>query len=351
MSGKENPAGATLPVSPGQSDRSLKNPTEHRKVTAQERLKRAPAWLLRYSVFVIFALMVVVAATVSDSFFTQRNIFNLLRQVTPLGVMSMGMLFVILTGGIDLSIGSGTALAGVLLAYLIAMGVDLYAALGLTILAGILCGVLPGYLVAFRSMAPFVATLAMMTILRGATFMLSRGTTILVDDAGLATFGSGAFLGVPYPVYVLVITFAAGYFVLEFTVFGRLVKAVGSNATATRLAGIRIWIYRSLVYCLSGALWAVAGIIGTARTGVGSPVVGVGAELDAIAAVVIGGASLSGGTGSAINTLVGVLTLGMIGNVLNLMNIASYPQQIIKGGIIIFAVLLSGWQRRSSERA
>jgi ribose transport system permease protein len=295
--------------------------------------------------------MVAIAATVSDSFFTERNIFNLLRQVTPLGVMSMGMLFVILTGGIDLSIGSGNALAGVLLAYLIAAGVNLYAALALTVVAGILCGVLPGYLVAFRNMAPFVATLAMMTILRGATFMLSRGTTILLDDAGLGSFGSGAFLGVPYPVYVLVLTFAAGYFVLEFTVFGRLVKAVGSNATATRLAGIRIWIYRAAVYCISGALWAVAGIIGTARTGVGSPVVGVGAELDAIAAVVIGGASLSGGTGSAINTLVGVLTLGIISNVLNLMNIASYPQQIIKGGIIIFAVLLSGWQRRSSERA
>jgi ribose transport system permease protein len=145
------------------------------------------------------------------------------------------------------------------------------------------------------------------------------------------------------------VTFAAGYFVLQYTVFGRLVKAVGSNATATRLAGIRIWIYRSVVYCISGALCAVAGIISASRTGVGSPVVGVGAELDAIAAVVIGGARLSGGAGSAINTLLGVITLGMIGNIMNLMNISSYPQQIIKGIIIIFAVLLSGWQRRSSE--
>ncbi|MGA3328947.1 MAG: ABC transporter permease, partial [Terriglobia bacterium] len=308
-------------------------------------------WLLRYSVFVIFVLMVAIAATLSDSFFTRQNIFNLLRQVAPLGVMSMGMLFVILTGGIDLSVGSATALAGVLLAYLLSAGVNLFAALALTVLAGILGGIVPGYLVAFRNMAPFVATLAMMTIIRGAAFILSQGTTILVNDTALASFGSGAFLGVPYPVYVLALTFAVGYLVLEYTVFGRLVKAVGSNATATRLAGIRVWIYRSLVYSLSGALCAIAGIMSASRTGVGSPVVGVGAELDAIAAVVIGGTSLSGGTGSAINTLLGTITLGMIGNIMNLMNISSYPQQIIKGIIIIFAVLLSGWQRQSSDYA
>lgn len=324
---------------------------EGKRVTRQGRLKRIAAGLLRYSVFVVFVLMVVIAATLSDSFFTQRNIFNLLRQVAPLGVMSMGMLLVILTGGIDLSIGSGTALAGVLLAYLLSAGVNLYAALVLTVLAGILWGSVPGYLVAFRNMAPFVATLAMMTVIRGAAFMLSKGTTILVNDPALSNFGSGAFFGVPYPVFVLALTFALGYFVLQYTVFGRLVRAVGSNATATRLAGIRIWIYRSLVYCISGGLCAFAGIMSASRTGVGSPVVGVGAELDAIAAVVIGGARLSGGAGSAMNTLLGVITLGMIGNIMNLMNILSYPQQVIKGIIIIFAVLLSGWQRRSSDDA
>jgi ribose transport system permease protein len=332
-------------------DRLAEATTEGKRVKPQRRFKSITAWLLRYSVVVIFVLMVVIAATLSDSFFTERNILNLLRQVAPLGVISMGMLFVILTGGIDLSVGSASALTGVLLAYSVGAGLNLYAALGLTILTGILAGMVPGYLVAFRNMAPFVATLAMMTIIRGAAFILSKGSAILMDDAGLANFGSGAFLGVPYPIYVLVLTYAAGYFVLEYTVFGRLVKAVGSNATATRLAGIRIWIYRSLVYCISGALCAIAGIMSASRTGVGSPVVGVGAELDAIAAVVIGGASLSGGRGSAINTLLGVITLGMIGNIMNLMNISSYPQQIIKGIIIILAVLLSGWQRRSSEPA
>ena len=333
----------------GNARERMDNPPESTINARRGRFKALAHWLLGHSVLVIFVLMVVIAATLSDSFFTERNIFNLLRQMAPLGVMSMGMLLVILTGGIDLSVGSTAALAGVLLASLLSAGVNLFAAIALTLLAGILCGVVPGYLVAFRNMAPFVATLAMMTIIRGAAFMLSKGSAILVNDSRLPAFGAGAFLGVPYPVYVLALTFAAGYFVLEYTVFGRLVKAVGSNATATRLAGIRIWIYRSLVYCLSGFLCAVAGMISASRTGVGSPVVGFGAELDAIAAVVIGGASLSGGTGSAVNTLLGVMTLGMIGNIMNLTNISSYPQQIIKGVIIILAVLLSGWQRRSRE--
>ncbi len=314
------------------------------------RLGKAGRFVLKYNTAFIFIVLLTASAIASNRFLIPENIFNLLRQRAGMGITSMGMLLVILTAGIDLSVGSILALSSVLSAYFL-LSMSLPAALAMTVLAGVALGGVSGFLVSNRRMAPFVVTLAMMTIARGLAYIVSKGAPILLTDWGqpLKNFGGDFWLGVPQPVILMFAVFIAIFLILKFTVFGRLVVGIGSNETAVRLSGIRVGLYKFSVYCISAGCAAMAGIISTARTGVGSPMIGYGMELDAIAAVVIGGASLSGGKGTALNTILGVLILGMIGNIMNLKNIPAYPQQVIKGLIIIFAVLLQSIQRRSEE--
>ncbi len=223
-------------------------------------------------------------------------------------------------------------------------------ALPLAVLAGGMMGAISGFLVAGRKMPPFVVTLGMLTIARGAALIVSKGQPVFIQQSGeaLTQFGRGYFYGVAQPVVLLLGVFAVCWFVLHFTAFGRLVTAIGSNAEAVRLSGIRVGRYVFAVYVISGALAALAGIVDTARSGVGSPVLATGMELDAIAAVVIGGASLMGGRGTAFNALLGVVILGVIGNIMNLMNVPGYHQQVVKGVIILVAVLLQAglWTRQ-----
>ena len=312
-------------------------------------IKRYLQFVVKYNTVLIFLIMLMVSAIVSDVFFTASNLFNLIRQVTPVGIISMGMLLVILTGGIDLSVGSVVAMSGVLCA-LFTQTMPLPLAISAALLSGLLVGSLSGYLVSIHKMAPFIATLALMSIVRGIGFISSKGAPILVaeDAKALTDFGSGSTLGIPNPALILFLIFTITSVLIKYNVFGRIVIAIGSNEEAVRLSGIKVSAYKFSVYAITGTLSAVAGIIVTARTAVGSPVMGVGMELDVIATVVIGGASLNGGKGSAINTLLGVLILGMIGNIMNLMIIPSYLQQIIKGLIIIAAVLLQRFQTKNS---
>jgi len=311
-------------------------------------MRKVIHFLLKYNTIFIFVVLLVVSSIASKAFFTERNIFNLLRQMAGIGIVSMGMLLVILTAGIDLSVGSMMALASVLSAHFL-FSMPLPLSIILTILTGVALGSVSGFLVSNRRMAPFIVTLAMMTIARGLAYIVSKGAPILLPESGqaLKNFGSAYWLRIPQPVFLMFIVFTIILLVLKYIAFGRLVIAIGSNEIAVRLSGVRTGIYKFLVYSISGGLAAIAGIISTSRTGVGSPIVGVGLELDAIAAVVIGGASLSGGRGTALNTLLGIFILGMIGNIMNLKNVPAYPQQVIKGLIIIFAVLLQGIQRRS----
>jgi ribose transport system permease protein len=309
-----------------------------RRAARRNRGESLVRWVLEYNTILIFVAMIVFAASLSDVFFSQKNIFNLLRQVAGLAGMGLGMLLVILTAGIDLSVGSVAALASVMVAYLLGV-TGLWPALLLTVAIGSSCGAVSGYLVAGRNMAPFVATLAMMTIARGFAFIVSKGSPIIVSDPRLNNFGSAYWLGVPTPVFVMVLIFGLVAFLLRYTVFGRVITAIGSNEAAVRLAGIRTGWYKFAVYCISGAFCAVAGIISTSRTGVGSPIVATGAELDAIAAVVIGGASLYGGRGTILGTLIGVFIMVMIRNGLNLLGVSPFWQGSAIGGIIIAAVL------------
>ena len=309
-------------------------------------LKKYLQIAIKYNTVLIFLVMLVVSAIVSDVFFTPVNLFNLIRQVTPVGIISMGMLVVILTGGIDLSVGSVVAMVGVLCA-LLTQTMPLYLALTISLVCGIIIGSASGYLVSVHKVAPFIATLALMSIIRGLGFIISKGAPVPVsrNASQLTDFGSGNCMGIPNPALVLALIFIITAVLLRYNVFGRIVIAIGSNEEAVRLSGINVRAYKFSVYAITGFLSALAGIITTARTAVGSPVMGAGMELDVIATVVIGGASLNGGKGSAINTLLGVLILGMIGNIMNLMNIPAYSQQVIKGLIIILAVLLQRFQR------
>ncbi len=316
---------------------------QHGESTRNEQVKRILGFLLKYNTIVVFIVMVVVSAFLSDVFLTQRNVLNLLRQLSGLSIVCMGMLMIILTGGIDLSVGSMAALGSVLIAFFL-QDQSLFVSLLLTFGVGILLGCVSGALVSVWKMAPFVATLAMMTAARGLSFVVSKGAPITANDPTLFSLGTGNLLGIPYPVILMFLVFLITLLVLRYTAFGRIIMAIGSNESAVRLAGIQVGYYKFAVYAISGFLCMIGGIISTSRTGVGSPIVATGMELDAIAAVVIGGASLSGGRGTAINTLLGVFILGMIGNIMNLMNIPNYPQQILQGVIIVIAVLIQGIQ-------
>ncbi|WP_413556101.1 MULTISPECIES: ABC transporter permease [unclassified Brenneria] len=298
------------------------------------------------STLLVFFVMLIVANFLSDRFYTPENITNVLRQSVPLGLAAIGMLFVILTGGIDLSVGSIMALVSVAVALLIPE-------IGLmpAIIAGAgiatLVGAAAGSLVTFFNIAPFIATLAMMTIARGVALIAAKGQPVFIDDVAYVNFGTGYLLGLPLPVYVFIAFALLAHFVYRYTVFGRLVVSIGSNETATRFAGVRVDWYKFAVYALSGLACGLAGVLASTRTGVGSPVMSIGFELDVIAAVVVGGASLAGGRGTVVNTIIGVLILSIISNLMNLMNISGYNQQVVKGVIIIVAVMLESVKSRA----
>ncbi|MEE6188203.1 ABC transporter permease [Niabella digestorum] len=294
----------------------------------------------QYNTLIIFIVMLVISGFITDNFFTANNISNLLRQSAPIGLVSLGMLLVILTGGIDLSVGSVVAMIGVTFSLLSYEVYYPYAFL-LSILIGLVVGSISGFLVSYRRIAPFIVTLAMMSMVRGAGYLLSKGAPISVGPYSqkILVLGTGTLLGIPVSALILFSIFIMLHVLLKYNIFGRIVLAIGSNEEAVRLSGINVKRTKFAVYVICAGITALAGLLMVGRTGVGTANIGVGLELDAIAAVVIGGASLAGGKGSVVNTLLGVFILSMIGNVMNLLDITSYLQQIIKGIIIIAAVV------------
>jgi len=298
------------------------------------------------STLLVFFVMLIVANFLSDRFYSPENVTNVLRQSVPLGLAAIGMLFVILTGGIDLSVGSIMALVSVAVALLIPE-IGVLPAIVAGVGVATLVGAAAGCLVTFFNIAPFIATLAMMTIARGLALIAAKGQPIFIDDVSFVNFGTGYLFGLPLPVYVFIAFALLAHFVYQYTVFGRLVISIGSNETATRFAGVRVDWYKFAVYALSGLACGLAGVLASTRTGVGSPVMSIGFELDVIAAVVVGGASLAGGRGTVVNTIIGVLILSIISNLMNLMNISGYNQQVVKGAIIIIAVMLESFKSRA----
>lgn len=290
-----------------------------------------------------FFLLCIVLSILSDSFLTVNNWMNVLRQVSINALIAFGMTFVILTGGIDLSVGSVLALSSAITAGMMAGGMNGFTAIIIGLLAGFLMGAINGAVITKGRVAPFIATLATMTMFRGLTLVYTDGrpiTGFASDDILFQMMGRGYFLGIPVPVVFMLIAYAVLYFVLKKTTFGRHTYAVGGNEEASRLSGIRVDRLKIWIYSLTGGLSALAGIILTSRLNSAQPTAGTAYELDAIAAVVLGGTSLSGGRGWIFGTLVGALIIGVLNNGLNLLNVSSFYQQVIKGAVILLAVLL-----------
>lgn len=315
--------------------------------------------LKEYNVMLVLLLMFIVSSMLSDVFLNWTNITNILRQLSPLLLVSIGMVTVVLTGGIDLSVGSTVAVASVTCAILttrtfVNMGdLGLVLAIVISLMAGLVFGSITATLVAVFNIAPFVASLAMMTIGRGLAYVITNGEPVPLDpnlptNRALINFGSNKIPGIqlPWPIVVALAVTLVFWFIYKYTSYGRLTIATGSNENAVNLSGISASRYKFMAYQVSGLLCAMAGIIIMARSGVAVPTTGSGMELDALAACVIGGVSLSGGKGKVINAVVGVLVLGLISNIMNLISVPVYPQQIVKGIIIIVAVLSSGIKKK-----
>jgi ribose transport system permease protein len=271
-----------------------------------------------------------------------NNILNLLRQTSINALIAFGMTFIILTGGIDLSVGSILALSSALMAGMMVSGLDPILAILVGILLGAIMGVINGILVSKGKMAPFIVTLATMTIFRGLTLVYTDGKPItgIGDSVMFQMLGRGYFLGVPVPAVVMIIAFMILWFLLHKTSFGRKTYAIGGNEKASRISGIKVDRVKVAIYGLAGTMAAIAGAILTSRLNSAQPTAGQSYEMDAIAAVVLGGTSLSGGKGRLFGTLVGVLIIGTLNNGMNLLGVSSFYQQVVKGAVILIAVLL-----------
>jgi ribose transport system permease protein len=302
-------------------------------------MRRIKEFVIDKNTYIVLIMLFGVCCALSENFFTVMNLRNLaLQQAAPICV-AVGMLFVILTGGIDLSVGSIMALGASLTAILIAkLGVSIPVAILISMTVGGALGSLTGFFVAVTKMQGFIASLAMMTIARGAAFIMTNGIPVRLEKGTLDILVDEAY---GYPIIIIsLLVIIVFWLIQKYTAYGRIVIAVGSNHTAVELAGIRVKRYLLSVYIISGALSALAGVFIAARSSTGSATVGSGQELDAITACVIGGANLAGGRGIVIRTVIGAFIIALIGNIMNLTSVPSYPQDVIKGFIIIIAVLL-----------
>ena len=284
-------------------------------------------------------LLFIVISVLNDSFIDPSNLKNLARQISINALIAFGMTFVILTGGIDLSVGSILALSSALMASMITKGTNPELAIVLSAVIGILLGTVNGVIISYGKVAPFIATLATMTIYRGATLVYTNGNPIsgLSDDPIFTGFGQGF---IPVPAIIMLIAFFILFFILKKTPLGRQTYAVGGNEKVSYISGIKIDRIKIFAYALTGCLCALAGAILTARLNSAQPTAGMGYELDAIAAVVLGGTSLAGGKGRISGTLIGALIIGTLNNGLNILNVSSFYQQVVKGVVILLAVLM-----------
>lgn len=287
-------------------------------------------------------LIVIVITILNPSFMTTDNILNIFRQVSISALIAFGMTFVILTGGIDLSVGSTLGLTGAFAATMLASGYDPILTMLATLLLGAILGAINGVIIAKGNVAPFIATLATMTIYRGLTLVYTEGRPVsdLGDSLSFQMLGKGYFFGIPVPVCTMIVAFIVLYLIIHKTTFGRRVYAVGGNEGASKLSGINVDRVKIAVYSLTGMLAALAALILTSRLNSAQPTAGESYELDAIAAVVLGGTSLTGGKGWIFGTIVGVLIIGVLNNGLNLIGVSSFFQQVVKGIVILIAVLI-----------
>ncbi|WP_422446606.1 ABC transporter permease [Thermoanaerobacterium sp. DL9XJH110] len=285
-------------------------------------------------------LLCAVLTVLTPRFLTYSNLFNVLRQTALNAIIAVGMTFVVLTGGIDLSVGSILAFSSVVAASMAHGGGPAWIAILVGLIIGCMLGFFNGIAITKGNVPPFIATLAMMTMARGATLVYTNSQPITGLGEGFYFIGNGYLGPFPFPVVIVLAIFALTYYVLGQTRLGRYIYATGSNEEAAKLTGINTGYIKLQVYTISGFTAALSGVIITSRLNSAPPTIGTGAELDAIAAVVLGGTSLAGGQGSILGTFVGALIIGVLNNGLNLLNVSSYYQLLAKGAVILLAVLL-----------
>lgn len=313
-------------------------------------MKRALLLVLkRHGILVAFALLVAAMSLSSPRFLRSENLLNIAQQTSVHGVMAVGMTFVILTGGIDLSVGSLLALSGVVCGYLLHAGVPMPLAVGATLLAGALMGLLNGLVITKARVTPFVVTLGTMSIARGVAHIVTGAQPISQFGEAFLFLNRGEVCRVPMPVILFLLTVAAAALVLNRTRLGRYVYAIGGNTSAARLSGIAVDRYTTLAYVICGLTAAFGAVLLTSRLEAAESIAGMGYELDVIASVVIGGTSLLGGRGGVGGTLIGALLIGTINNSMNLLHISSYYQLVVKGAIIVAAVVLDRLREEGAE--
>ncbi len=292
-------------------------------------------------------MLIVASSFISPHFLNPINILNVLRQVALYGILGVGMTFVILTKGIDLSVGSTVALTGVVGALLMEKGLPITMVVMVCLVLGLVVGAVNGFGVSLWRIPAFIMTLGTMVMIRGFALMLADGGTVKPGKAADAFFflGGGYLFGIPTPIYAFTAVCAVALVTLQYTSFGRSIYAVGSSEEAARLSGINVSLITFGVYVIAGLLAALSGLIFLSRLSVGDPNSGLGLELEAITIAVIGGTSLFGGEGSVIGTIGGAMILAIIANVLNLAGVSPFSQQVVKGAIIILAVLLEAGRK------
>lgn len=310
------------------------------------------AWFKQnIGILIGLAALMAIVSLFSESFFTASNMWNILRQISTNALLAFGMTFVILIGGIDLSVGPLLAFSGVFAAYVMGnLGWPIWAAIAGSIILCSMVGMLNGVIVTKTGIAPFVVTLSVQQIFRGFAMLLANGAPIRIRDQGFINIGTTYIGPVAFPVIYMIIIMALCYVVLNKTQFGRHIYALGGNKTAARFAGIRTQRIEVMVYALSGFLAGIAGIVLAARMTAGVPATGDGYECDAIAAVVLGGASFTGGIGTIGGTLIGAIIIGVLNNSLNMLNVASFWQYVAKGVVILLAVMVDVLRKQSKDK-
>jgi len=314
------------------------------------RLKKYVDLALRnYGIAIAFVVEVLIFSQLSEYFFTTDNILNITLQISIIAIIAVGMTFVILTAGIDLSVGAVVAFTGIITTSVLKIPAPLAAAFPLALVAGLVVGAISGAIaglfVTRFNITPFIVTLALMTIWRGAGYMYTDGRPIWGLPDEFSFLGSGRVFSLPVPTLLMVFVYVVAYAILTQTTFGRHVYAVGGNKEAARLAGINTNSVIMRVYIICGTLSALSGILLASRVNSGQPNAGLSYELDVIAAVVIGGTSLFGGRGTIVGTFIGAMLIGVLRNGLNLMNVGSYVQSVVLGVVILLAVLLDQWRK------
>lgn len=303
------------------------------------------------AIFLVLVVMIIFFSIVTKTFLTVDNLFNVARQVSMLGIASIGMTFVILLGGIDLSTGSVITFVNIITAYMmVKMGMNMWPAIFITLLVCVLIGLFNGFAVATFQMPSLIVTFATQTIFAGLAYMISGGMPISGLPEAFAMIGQGYLGVVPVPVIIMIIAFIVGGVILNKTYFGRYFYALGGNEEAAKLSGIRVKGIKMLVFALSGLFGGIAGVVMLSRTNSGQATAGRGYEFDVITAVVLGGVSLSGGSGKILNVVAGVLILGVLSNGMVLMNVSSYAQMVIKGIILLLAVGFDCVQKKGIEK-